>query len=60
VGAVLVPFVEDQAGRRHQVNEVMMLRSSRGEGHGNIRESHIILRPQAVNHEGIGPFALDL
>src|SRR5215213_8651208 len=61
-GAVLVPLVEDQAGRRHQVQH---------RGHDVAVEpwrgplavfgkAALILRPQAVNHEGIGPFALDL
>ncbi len=61
-GAVLVPLVEDQAGRRHQVQHRghdVAVEPRRGPL-AIFGKAALILRPQAVDHEGIGPSALDL
>ena len=53
-GAVLVPFVEDQPGRRHQVehrgHDVAI--EPRRRPLAIFGKAALILRPQAVNHEG--------
>ena len=56
-GAVLVPFVEDQPGRRHQVQHRrhdVALEPRRGPL-AIFGKAALILRPQAVHHEGKRP-----
>ena len=56
-GAVLVPFVEDQARRRHQIehggDDVAV--EPRRRPLAEFRKAVLVLRPQPVHHEGIGP-----